>query len=164
MLGVPTERVAVMLRTSSPDNPAKELIMKRRMLVLFALVSVLSLSTVSASAADQERAQERVQKQEQEQIYGSQLMTQQECAEYRTKMRAAKTAGEREQIRNEHHERIKARTAERGLTLPEEPPARGRGMDPGCEGIGPGGGGMGHQGGGMGCQGGGTGSGGRRGH
>ena len=40
MLGMPTERVAVMLRTSSPDNPAKELIMKRRMLVLFALVSV----------------------------------------------------------------------------------------------------------------------------
>jgi hypothetical protein len=155
MLGVPTERVAVMLRTSSPDNPAKELIMKRRMLVLFALVSVLSLSTVFA-AADQERAQERVQ-QEQEQIYGSQLMTQQERAEYRTKMRAAKTAEEREQIRNEHHERMKARTAERGLTLPEEPPARGRGMGPCGEGIGPGGGGMGPQGGGMG-------SGGHRGH
>ncbi|MBW2576150.1 MAG: hypothetical protein JRC56_01790 [Deltaproteobacteria bacterium] len=137
--------------------------MKRRMLVLFALVSVLSLSTVSASAADQERAQERVQKQEQEQIYGSQLMTQQERAEYHTKIRAAKTAEEREQIRNEHHARMKARTVERGLTLPEEP-ARGRGMDPGCEGIGPGGGGMGHQGGGMGSRGGGTGSGGHRGH
>jgi hypothetical protein len=60
-------------------------------------------------------------------------------------MSAAKTAEEREQIRNEHHERMKERTVERGLTLPEGSPARGRGMGPGGEGIGPGGGGMGSQ-------------------
>jgi hypothetical protein len=58
-------------------------------------------------------------------------------------MSAAKTAKEREQIRNEHHERMKERTVERGLTLPEGPPARGCGMGPGGEGIGPGGSGMG---------------------
>jgi hypothetical protein len=50
-------------------------------------------------------------------------------------MSAAKTAEEREQIRNEHHERMKERTVERGLTLPEGPPARGCGMGPGGEGI-----------------------------
>jgi hypothetical protein len=124
--------------------------MKRRILVLFTLVIVLSLSTGSALAADQERAQESVQKQEQ--IYGSQLMTQQERSEYRAKMRTAKTAEEREQMRKEHHERMKERAAERGVTLTEEPPARGRGMGP-CGGqMGPGGAGMGppHQGGGMG--------------
>jgi hypothetical protein len=126
--------------------------MKRRILVLFTLVIVLSLSTGSALAADQERAQESVQKQDQEQIYGSQLMTQQERSEYRAKMRTAKTAEEREQMRKEHHERMKQRAAERGVTLTEEPPARGRGMGP-CGGqMGPGGAGMGppHQGGGMG--------------
>jgi hypothetical protein len=122
--------------------------MKRRILVLFALVIVLLLSTGSAFAADQERAQESVQKQEQ--IYGSQLMTQQERAEYRAKMNTAKTAEEREQIRREHHERMKKRAAERGVTLTEEPPARGRGMGP-CGGqMGPGGAGRGPQGGGMG--------------
>jgi hypothetical protein len=66
-------------------------------------------------------------------------------------MRTAKTAEEREQIRKEHHERMKARAAERGVTLTEEPPAGGRNMDP-CGGqMEPGGAGMGpHQGGSMG--------------
>jgi len=113
--------------------------------MLFALVIVLSLSTGSALAGDQDRAQERVQKQEQ--IYGSQLMTQQERAEYRAKMRFTKTAEEREQIRKEHHERMKERAAERGVTLTDEPPARGRGMGPCGGGMGPRGGGMGPGGG-----------------
>jgi hypothetical protein len=124
--------------------------MKRRISVLFTLVIVLSLSTGIALAADQERAQESVQKQKQEQIYGSQLMTRQERAEYRAKMHTAKTAEEREQIRKEHHERMKERAAERGVTLTEEPPTRGRGMGS-CGGqMGSGGTGMGPQGGGMG--------------
>jgi sensor c-di-GMP phosphodiesterase-like protein len=130
--------------------------MNRRILVLFALVIVLSLYAGSALAADQERAQERVQKQEQEQIYGSQLMTQQERAEYSAKMRTAKTAEEREQIRKEHHARMKERAAERSVTLTEEPPARGSGMGSCGEQMGSGGAGMGPRGGGMG-------SGGRRG-
>ena len=122
--------------------------MNRRILVLFALVIVLSLSAGSALAADQERAQERVQKQEQ--IYGSQLMTKQERTEYRAKMRTAKTAEEREQIRKEHHERMKKRATERGVTLTEKPPARGRGMGSCGEQIGSGGAGMDPRGGGMG--------------
>jgi hypothetical protein len=123
--------------------------MNQRILVLFTLTILLSLPTGSALTADQEPAQESVQKQEQ--IYGSQLMTQQERTEYRAKIGTAKTAEEREQIRKEHHERMKERAAERGITLTEEPPARGRGMGP-CGGqMGPGGAGMGpHQGGGMG--------------
>jgi hypothetical protein len=54
-------------------------------------------------------------------------------------MRTSKTAEEREQIRNEHHERMKARAKERGMTLPDEPPARGGMMGPGG-GMGSGGG------------------------
>lgn len=58
-------------------------------------------------------------------IYGSQLMTAQERAEHRDRMRAAKTLEEREQIRAEHHERMQARAKERGVTLPDQPPMRG---------------------------------------
>ena len=62
-------------------------------------------------------------------IYGSQIMTPQERAEHRDRMRAARTAEEREQVRAEHHERMVERAKERGVTLPDEPPMRGgRGM------------------------------------
>jgi hypothetical protein len=64
-------------------------------------------------------------------------------------MRRAKTEQEREKIRNEHHERMLARAKERGVKIPEEPPAKGRGMGPGG-GMGPGAGGMGPGGGGKG--------------
>lgn len=80
-------------------------------------------------------------------IYGSQLMTPQERRDYRLRMRNAKTADERNSIRLEHHEAMKARAAERGLSLPDAPPARGAGMGPGggmgqggMGGMGPGGG------------------------
>ena len=79
-----------------------------------------------------------------EPIYGSQLMTNQERMEHRTKMNAAKTAQEREQVRMEHHEQMQLRAKERGMTLPDTPPARGAGMR---QGMGPGGG----MGGGMGA-------------
>jgi hypothetical protein len=74
-------------------------------------------------------------------------MTPQDRVEYRSKTRAAKTAEEREQIRLEHHERMKERAKQRGVTLADEPPARGGGMGPGGGGMGPGGGGMGPGGG-----------------
>lgn len=80
-------------------------------------------------------------------IYGSQLMTQQERIEYRNQMRALKTQQEREAFRLEHHKKMQERARERGVTLPDEPPAQGAGMGPGPgagRGMGPGmGGGMG---------------------
>ena len=117
--------------------------MKRRIFVLFSLLSALSLLTGFVLAADQQRAQERVQKQEQEQIYGNQLMTQQEPMEYRAKMGNAKTAGEREQIRNRHNERMNERVSKSGVALPGESPTRVRGMGSGGGGIGSGRDGMG---------------------
>ncbi|MDD5401052.1 MAG: hypothetical protein PHQ93_07680 [Sulfurimonas sp.] len=89
------------------------------------------------SAADQNQSQKTTQ--EQEQIYGSQIMTQQERIEHLDKMRAAKTLEEREKIRKEHHELMKERAKAKGITLPDEPPARGMGVGPGG-GMGPGGG------------------------
>ena len=111
--------------------------MAKRMLLVSTLSGVLLFSG-GVLADEQERSQERVQTQEQ--IYGSQLMTNQERAEHRHKMRAAKSAEERERIRNEHHERMKERAKARGVTLPDEPPAKGRGMGSGG-GMGAGGGG-----------------------
>jgi hypothetical protein len=119
--------------------------MKRETLVVYALIIGLSLFAVFALAAEQTPVQETAQTQKEEQIYGSQLMTQEERTEYHAKMRAAKTAEEREQIRTEHHERMKERAKERGVTLSDEPSDRGGGMGSG--------GGMG-RGGGMGSGGG----------
>ncbi|WP_321416578.1 hypothetical protein [uncultured Desulfobacter sp.] len=91
--------------------------MMKRTLMMSTLVATLVLFSGFAFAADQDK-----------QIYGSQLMTQQERAEYHAKMRSVKTVQEREQIRNEHHEQMQERAKERGLTLPDEPPGRGGGM------------------------------------
>lgn len=125
--------------------------MTKRKLMVSALGAALSLSAGFALAADSEPAKEKAQTQKQEQIYGSQIMTQQERTEYRAKMRTAKTAEEQAQIRKEHHEQMKERAKSRGVTLPDDPPARGGGMGPGGMGpggMGPGGGGMGPGGGG----------------
>ncbi len=123
-------------------------------LVISALATTLFLSTCFVWAADSVQTQEKSQVQKQEQIYGSQLMTQQERNEHRTQMRAAKTAQEREQIRKEHHERMNERAKVRGVNLPDEPPVRSGGMGSGGGGMGSGGGGMGSGGGGMGSGGG----------
>jgi hypothetical protein len=105
--------------------------MQRELWIVAAVAGVLFISVGFATAADQERTQQHVQAQTQEQIYGSQLMTEPERAEYQAKLRAAKTAEEKEQIRKEHHERMKARAEERGVAIPAEPPMTGGGMGPG---------------------------------
>ncbi|MDD5296431.1 MAG: hypothetical protein PHU46_05910 [Rhodocyclaceae bacterium] len=64
-------------------------------------------------------------------VYGSQLMTPQERRAYRMKMRTAKTPEERARIRAEHHSAMQARAREKGLSLPDMPPAGGAGMGPG---------------------------------
>lgn len=137
----------------------------KSLLVISALTTVLLLPAGYALAQDEDQIQDqtqdrdrtmdgdqdpdqdrdRLQTQDQDQIYGSQLMTQEERAEYRDRLRAAQDDAEREQIRQEHHERMRARAKARGVTLPKEPPAnRGHKMQPG--GMAPGGG----MGGGMG--------------
>ena len=106
----------------------------KRSLMISALATALTLSAVPSLAVDQAQTQDMLQTQQQDQIYGSQLMTQQERNAYHAKMRAAKTAGEREQIRNVHHMRMKERAKNKGVTLPNVPPAKGGGMGPGGSG------------------------------
>ncbi len=120
--------------------------MFKKTLTMSALTGALVFASGFALADDQDRTrlkdqdQSKAQDRNQDRVFGSQLMTRQERIEYRNRMRSAKTAEEREQIRAEHHERMMVRAKERGVTLPDHPPARGSGM------MGPGGG----MGGGMG--------------
>ena len=60
-----------------------------------------------------------------EQVYGWQLMTEQERAEHRQKMQSMKTAEERERYRLEHHKKMEKRAKQQGVTLPAEPQSRG---------------------------------------
>ena len=45
-------------------------------------------------------------------------------------MRALKTQQERDQFRSEHHSKMQERAKERGVTLPDAPPAQGKGAGP----------------------------------
>lgn len=130
--------------------------MKQTAPALSALVGALLSSAGFVLAAEPTPARPATQTQTQDPIYGNQLMTPQERTEYGTRMRATKTAEEREQIRKTHHEQMQDRARTRGVTLPDEPPARGGGMG---QGMGQGGGGMGQGGGAMSPTGGSTGSG-----
>ncbi len=98
--------------------------MLKHTMIMSAMTCALTLSSGLVMSADQDQTQQ----QEQEQVYGRDLMSKQEHDEHRSRMRAAKTAEEREQIRNEMRERMKKRANESGMTLPDNPPARGRGM------------------------------------
>ncbi len=109
--------------------------MLKRTLIFMA--STLALSAGLAVAADPAMAKH-------EQVYGSQLMTQQERVEYRARIRNAQTAEVRAQIRAEHHERMQERARQLGVAMPADPPAMGGGMGPGAGGslrMSPGGGG-----------------------
>jgi hypothetical protein len=117
--------------------------MIKNTLVVSVLMGSLLFSIGSAFAADEVMTQEQVQVkdkvQKKEQIYGSQMMTSEERVEQRNKMRSAKTAEERERIRAEHHETMKIRAQERGVTLPDTQPEGGMGSGAGM-GAGPSGG------------------------
>ena len=60
-----------------------------------------------------------------EQVYGSQLMTQQERQEHRIKMQSLKTKQEREHYRMEHHKKMQERAKQQGVTLPDMPKSPG---------------------------------------
>jgi len=86
------------------------------------MFGALAAATVAfpPPVAGEEAAGQAVQ-----QMYGYQLMTEQERVEHMARMRAATTAEEREQIRAEQHARMQERAREQGVTLPAEPMPRG---------------------------------------
>ncbi len=105
--------------------------MKRRPLLIAVFATACAVCTTgTALAQTPQRDQTQTQSQVRERIFGADLMTPQERNEYQRRMRELKTEEEREQFRREHHEKMLARAKERGVTLPAEPPAQGRGMGP----------------------------------
>ena len=105
--------------------------MKKILGIFVALVCSLLLTSSFTLAANQANERERIQAHDQEHIYGSQMMTEQEQNEYRARMQETKTNQEREQIRMEHHERMRERAKAQGLNMPDSPPPRGSGMGSG---------------------------------
>jgi hypothetical protein len=95
-----------------------------RVIAIAAMGVLLTLGSALAQNQDQSRAQQQIRDRD---IYGYQMMTSQERNEYRNRMRTATTAEERERVRAEHHAQMLARAKERGMKLPQEPPA---GMGP----------------------------------
>jgi hypothetical protein len=84
----------------------------------FNLVKVLCLTSLLALPMSSAMAMEEAR------IYGSQLMTQQELQLHRQEMRTAKTSGARALIREKNHERMRLRAEQKGINLPETPPAQ----------------------------------------
>ena len=69
---------------------------------------------------DQDRAKTKDQAQTRDQdIYGYQLMSEQECNEYREQLKLAKTNEERLQFTAEHREKMQARAKTNGVNLEE---------------------------------------------
>lgn len=71
--------------------------------------------------------------------YARRMMTDKEVTRYRARMWAAQTDEERDRIRAEHHELMRKRADERGMTMPDRHPGtyegagpRGHGMEPPC--------------------------------
>lgn len=97
---------------------------KRIVWALLAAMPVVAL----AQAERMPPAREQTEEQAQTPIYGYQLMTEAERAEYRTKMRALKTQEERDAFRMEHHKLMQERAKEKGVMLPDTPPRPGMGQ------------------------------------
>lgn len=85
-------------------------------------VAILFVASFAGSAAAQDADAP---------IFGRDLMTAEERAEHRERMRTATTDAERNAIRAEQHEQMKKRAEELGVSIPDEPPPRGRGMGQG---------------------------------
>ena len=100
-----------------------DLTMKSQKTFIPTLTVLALLATTSGLWGGAVQAQDQVQTQVQ--IYGSQLMTAAERTEYQTKMRALKTDKERDAFRLDHHDKMSVRAAEKGVTLPNSPPAAG---------------------------------------
>ncbi len=94
------------------------------------------------SAADPAPTQQQTQYQLQERdMYGWDLMTEQERAQHRQKMQSMQTEQERNEYRMEHHQLMQERAKAKGVTIPDTPPPGGYGAGMGSGKGGGGGGG-----------------------
>lgn len=85
-----------------------------------------SLSLIAGATLLASLASMPVAAQSEEQVFGRELMTQQELQQHRETMRNLNTDAERAQYRQLHHERMMERARERGVEL-----RNGKGQGPG---------------------------------
>ena len=110
--------------------------MKMRTTMAAAVAAAMMAMTATMFAAEQPAG---TQARQSEPIYGYRMMNDQERNEYREKMRNARSADERQALRDEHHKLMQERAKERGVTLPERGPRPGMGPGgAGGPGYGPG--------------------------
>ena len=97
--------------------------------IVLGLVLAAAMVKAEEPAQTQESSQAEAQKQTQarESVYGWELMTDEEFAQHRTKMRSLRTREERQRYRAEHHAQMMERAQERGVDLIGPAPGRGRG-------------------------------------
>ncbi len=94
---------------------------------LTGLLSALLITGITLGTHGQwASAAEKTQLPATEQVYGYELMNQRERTDYRARLHALKSNAEREQFRLEHRQKMQERAQERGVTLPDESPSRGR--------------------------------------
>lgn len=89
------------------------------------------LATVSSIAAGQDQTQRREPSAQQQLLgFGPQLLSEEEQAAYRARIRKAKTAQESESVRAEHYQLMWVRAREKGIALPEQRPPVGGSLGP----------------------------------
>lgn len=89
---------------------------QRKTVASFAIASALALGTMALLTMPSMAQQQPV--------YGSQMMTEQERMEYQQQMKSAKTEQEREQIRAEHHVQMQERAKKQRIILPDTAPMK----------------------------------------
>ena len=87
---------------------------------------------------DRDRIQDRTHapddaRQQQNNIYGYDLMTEQERTEHQQPMRSMTTEQERAAYRARHHEEMQRRAREQGVAIPDQVPEQRKGRGPGSE-------------------------------
>jgi hypothetical protein len=68
--------------------------------------------------------------QDEDQVLGRQLMTEQELQQHRNTMQSLQSQEERQQYQQQHHQRMQERANEQGVSLPQEPGKSGKGLGP----------------------------------
>jgi len=71
---------------------------------------------------DRDRSRDGEYLDDDEVIYGWQLMTERERYQYREQLRSMQTPEQREQFRRQHHEQMQQRAKKQGKKLPDFPP------------------------------------------
>jgi len=86
-----------------------------------ALASASSLAAADEATAKREATRQQMQGS----AFGPQLLSEEEQAGYRARIRAAKTPQEAEAVREQHYQLMKARAREKGVALPDKRPPVG---------------------------------------